>query len=108
MLTTLLKWSPGAAFLSSLFWCPARDCAVVLLAVWTVAIGTFVYSNLADRFLWIPMLLAFAGVFGSILVLAIPANITLAANVATLILFVVSLEVLKRRRSSIAFMRHRA
>lgn len=87
MLMTLLKWTTGTAFLGSLFWCSARDCATLLLAVWMVAIGVFVYSNLADRFFWIPVLLALAGVFGSIFVLAIPGKITLAANVATLVIF---------------------
>lgn len=108
MLTALLKWIAIATFLGSLFWCSARDCVALLVAVWTVAIGVFVYSNLAGRFLWIPVLLALAGVFGSILMLAVPANITLAANVATLVLFIVSLEVLKKHGSSIAFVRHHA
>jgi hypothetical protein len=83
MLTTLLKWITGAAFLGSLFWYSARDCAALLLAVWTVAVGIFIHSNVADRLLWIPVALALAGVFGSVVVLAIPSNITLAANVAT-------------------------
>jgi hypothetical protein len=109
MFITLLKWITGAAFLGSLFWCSARNCVTLLLAVWTIAIASFVYSNLKDRFLGIPVFLAAAGVFGSIFVLAIPGNITLAANVAVLVTFVVSLEVLKKkRRSSIALMRHRA
>jgi hypothetical protein len=109
MLKTLLKWIVGAAILGSLFWCSNRECVALLLTVWTVAIGIFVYSNLADRFLWIPVLLALFGVFGSILVLAIPANIILAGNMATLILFAISLEVLKdKRHSSIAVLRHRA
>ena len=106
MLMTLLKWITGAAFLGSLFWCSDRACVVLLLAIWTVAIGVLVYSDLADRFLWIPVLLALAGVFSSILPLAISPNVAVVANEAILILFIVSLEVLtKRRRSSIAFMR---
>jgi len=95
MLTTLLTGIAGAALLGSLFWGSARDGVTLLLAVWTVAIGVFAYSNLADRSLWIPALLALAGVFGSILPLAIPGNMTLAANLAILLLFIVSLEVLK-------------
>jgi hypothetical protein len=109
MLTTLLKSFTGAAFLSSLFLWSARDCAVLLLAVWMVSIGVFVLSNLADRFLWIPVLLALAGVFASVFALVIPANIILAVNVATLVSFIVSLEVLKKKnRSWIVLMGQRA
>jgi hypothetical protein len=109
MLTTLLKSIASAAFLGSLFWCRASDCAVLLVAAWILAIAVFVYLNLADRFLWIPVLLALAGVFGSIFVLVVPANITLAINEAILATFMVSLEVLKsKRHSSMAFARHRA
>jgi hypothetical protein len=109
MLTMLVKWTAGAALLGSLFWCSARDCVTLLLAIWTILIASFVYSNLKDRFLGIPVFLAAAGVLGSIFVLAIPSNITLAANVAVLVTFVVSLEVLKKKRfSSIAYARHRA
>jgi len=108
MLTTLLKWLAGSALLGSLFWCSARDCAALLLAVWVVAIGVFVCTNLPDRFLWVPVSLALAGLFSAILVLTIPANVSRTASVATLVLFVVSLEVLKKRRSSLALMRHRA
>jgi hypothetical protein len=108
MLTTLLQSFTGAALLSSLFWGSARDCAVLLLAVWMVAIGGFVLSNLADRFLWIPVLLALAGLFASVFALAIPASIILAVNVATLASFVVSVEVLKKKnRSWIALMGRR-
>jgi hypothetical protein len=108
MLTTLLKWTMGAAFLGSLFWCSARDCTTLLLAVWMVAIGVLVYSNLGHRFLWIPVLVALAGVFGSIFVIAIPGSLTLAANVATLVIFIVSVEVLKKKhRSAMALMRQR-
>jgi hypothetical protein len=109
MLTMLLKSFTGAAFLSSVFWWSAPDCAVLLLAVWMVAIGDFVLSNLADRFLWIPVLLALAGVFASVLAFVIPANIILAVNVATLVSFIVSVEVLKKKhRSWIALLGHRA
>jgi hypothetical protein len=109
MLTTLLQSFTGAALLSSLFWGSARDCAVLLLVVWMVVIGAFVVSNLADRFLWIPVLLALAGLFASVFALVIPANIILAVNVATLVSFVVSVEVLKKKdRSWIALMEHRA
>lgn len=109
MLTTLLRTVIGGAFLGSLFWFSDRDwVGLLLLAVWTVAIGAMIHSNLAERFLWIPLALALTGLFSSIIVLAIPANITLAANLVTIVLFLVSLEVLKRQRSLIALVRLRA
>lgn len=100
MRTTLFTWITGAAILGSLFWCSARECVTVLLALWTILIGSFVYSNLKERHLFIPVLLAAIGVLGSIFVLAIPGNVTLAANVAAVVSFVASLEVMKRRAST--------
>ena len=112
MLATLVKWTVGSALLAGLLWRSASAqpaiALALLLAIWTVAIGVLIYLNLAERFLWIPVLLALAGVFGSVLAFAIPANITLAADVTTLVLFVVSLEVLKQRRASLVFARQRA
>jgi hypothetical protein len=109
MLTTLLKWTMGTVFLGSLFWYSPGDCTTLLLAGWMVAIGAFVCSNLAERLLRIPVLLALAGVLGSIFLIAIPGSLTLAANVATLAIFIISVEVLKKKhRSAMAVMRHRA
>ena len=107
MLTTSLLWIVGAIILGSLFWCSVRECVALLLAAWTVAVGILVHSNLADRFLWIPVLLALIGVFGSIIVLASLTNMVLAANIATLTLFTVSVYVLKNNRRSINPMRYR-
>lgn len=108
MRTNLLIWTVGAAILGSLFQCSARECVTVLLALWTILIGSFVYSNLKERLLYIPVLLAAVGVLGSILILAIPGNVTLIANVAAVVSFVASLEVLKKKRcSSTAFAKHR-
>ena len=108
MLTTPLKWTTGSAFLGSLFWFSPGDCTALLLAAWMAAIGVFIYSDLADRFLWIPLLVALAGVFGSIFVIAIPGSITLATNAATLVIFIVSVEMLKKKhRSAMAMVRHR-
>jgi hypothetical protein len=60
--------------------------------------------DLADKFLWVPVFLALAGVFSSILPLATTPSVALIANAATLVLFIVSLEVLTRkRRLSVAF-----
>ena len=79
---------------------------VLLLAVWLGAIAVLVCVDRAEKFLWIPALLAVAGVFSSILPFAISPNVALVANGVILILFIASLEVLKKRRS--LFMRHRA
>jgi hypothetical protein len=82
---------------------------VLLLAVWVGAIAVLVYADRADKFLWIPVLLALAGVFSSMLPLAISPNVAAVTNGALLILFIVSFGGLKKnRRSSIAWMRNRA
>ena len=82
---------------------------VLLLAVWVGAVAVLVNVGRDDRFLWIPILLAVAGVFSSILPFAVSFNIALVANGATLILFIVSLEVLKPKYGlAIAPIRHRA
>lgn len=76
----------------------------LLLAVWVGAIAVFVWVDLADKFLWVPVLLALAGVFSSILPLATAPNLALIANAATLVLFIVSLQVLTtKHRLSVAF-----
>jgi hypothetical protein len=77
-----------------------------MLAVWMVVIGVFVCSTFAEKFLWIPVSFGVTGVLGSIFVLAIPANVTLAADVAALALFIVSFEMLKKRRPSLAVVKH--
>jgi len=83
--------------------------AVLLLAVWVVATAVLVNVDRADKFLWIPVLLAVVGVFGSILPLVISPNVAVVANSATLILFIVLLEVLNpKHRLTFARIRHRA
>jgi hypothetical protein len=75
----------------------------LLLAVWVGAITVFIGLDLADEFLWIPVLLAFGGVLSSILPLVIAPNIALATNAATLILFTVAVQWLRpKRRRTIA------
>jgi hypothetical protein len=106
MPTTLLKWFMVAALFGGLFWCSTGHCVALLVAIWAVATLVLVYSNLDERFSWIPVLLALAGLFGSILILAIPGDITLAINEAILITFLISVEVLKKERRSVAFARH--
>ena len=82
--------------------------AILLLAVWVGAIAVLVNVNRADKLLWIPILLAVAGVFSSVLPLAISFNVAVVENGATLILFIVSLEVLHpKHQLTIARIRHR-
>jgi hypothetical protein len=79
---------------------------LVLLAMWVGAIAVLVYADLADRFLWVPVLLAITGVFASILPLAMPPNIAMVVNAATLTLFILSVQVSKpKRRLPITVMR---
>jgi hypothetical protein len=81
---------------------------ILLLIVWTGSIAAFGYIDLFDKYLWIPVLLALAGVFSSLLPLAITPNIALVANAATVILFIVPLERLRpKRRRAIAVVSHR-
>lgn len=68
---------------------------LMLLAMWVGAIAVLVCVDLAERFLWIPVLLALTGVFTSILPLVISSNIAPVANLATLILFVLSLQMFR-------------
>jgi hypothetical protein len=77
MLTTLLKWIAGATFLGTLLFSSTRNCAVLLLIVWSLTIGVFVYSNRTGRFLWIPLVLALTGVFGATFAFAIPGAVAL-------------------------------
>jgi hypothetical protein len=76
---------------------------LVLLMVWSGPIAAFSYITLTDKYLWIPVLLALAGVFSSLLPLAVTPNIALVVNAATMILFIVSLERLRsKHRQAIA------
>jgi len=78
---------------------------LVLLAMWVGAIAVLVYGNLADRFLWVPVLLAITGVFASILPLTMPSNIALVVNAATLTLFILFVQISKPKRR-LAHQRH--
>lgn len=105
MRTTLLTRIAGAAILGGLFWCSARACVTVLLVLWMILIGSFVYSTVKERLLYVPVLLGAIGVLGSIFVLAIPGKITLAANVAVVVSFVASVALINRG-ASISLVRH--
>ena len=81
---------------------------LLLLVVWVGAIAVFVSFDWPDNHLWVPVFLAIAGVFGSILPVAIAPNVALIANAATLILFILSLERLRSKRwRAVAFVNHR-
>lgn len=80
---------------------------VSILVVWVGAIAIFAYAERAERFLWIPILIAVAGVLSSILPFATSRDIAIITNGVMLILFVVSLEVLNPRQTHIVI-RHRA
>jgi len=109
MLTTSIKWIAVAAFFVALFRGSARDGAVLLLAAWTVAIAVFAYRNMLERFLWIPSVLALGGIFGSLFVLSFPHPISLLANEALLVMFIVSLDILgEDRRLAIPLVHHRS
>lgn len=75
----------------------------LLLAAWIAAIAAFSYANLADRRLWIPVFLALAGIFSSMLPLVITPKIALLTSAVILVGFIASLETLrpKRRRSRV-------
>ena len=103
MLTTLFTWIAGATLFDSPSWCTGDYCVAVLLAVWTVGIVVLVCSNIENRFLSVPVFLALSGVFGLVVVFAIPLTATVVANAITFVVFIVSLEALKNRPSVDAF-----
>jgi len=81
---------------------------LLLLAIWVGGIGVLVSLDCPDNHLWIPVLLAVAGIFGSVLPVAVAPNIALIANAATLALFLLALERLRpRHRRAVAFVSHR-
>jgi hypothetical protein len=79
---------------------------MLILAVWVSAIAVLVKVDRADNFLWIPTLLALAGVFGSMLPLLLDPNLAAVANGFILILFIASLAVLPKAPETIAMTRH--
>lgn len=81
---------------------------VLALAVWVGAIAALVTANVTDKFLWLPVLLALAGVFSSILPLAIPSNVAAAVNGAFFVLFIASLAAVRpKHRVKFTFITHR-
>lgn len=81
---------------------------VLMLAVWAGTIVVFINGNRGNTLLWIPVLLALAGVFCSILPFAISPSVAVGVNGLILILFVVVLEMLgSKRRLAMVLVRHR-
>ena len=81
---------------------------LLLLAIWVGAIAVIVSSDWPDNHPWIPVFLAVAGLFGSVLPVAVAPNVALIANTVTLALFIVSLERFKsRHRRLVVFATHR-
>ena len=81
---------------------------LLLLAIWVGAIAVIVSSDWPDNHPWIPVFLAVAGLFGSVLPVAVAPNVALIANAVTLALFIVSWERLKsRHRRVVVFVSHR-
>jgi hypothetical protein len=109
MYTRLLRWITIAAVLGSLFRCSSRVSVALLFGMWIVLIAMFGYMDVTDRFSWVPAMLGVGGVFGAVLALVIPGAVPLTANVAVLLLFVISLELLvKKRRSSPVVIKRKA
>lgn len=81
---------------------------LLLVAIWVGAIAVLVSLDWPDNHLWIPVSLAVAGVFGSVLPAAVAPNRALIANAATLALFILALERLRpRHRRAVVFVNHR-
>jgi len=81
---------------------------LLLLAIWVGGIAVFVSLDWPDNHLWVPVLLAVAGIFGSVLPVAVAPDIALIANAATFALFILALQRLKpRHRRAIVFVSHR-
>ncbi len=107
MFQTVLKWICAGTFAGSLYYWPNLYRAEILLAVWILSIVVFAHSNLAEKFIWIPVVLGITDVFGSIVVLALPARSTLTVDLAALVLFAVAVDVLKKRKPLLAVIGHR-
>jgi hypothetical protein len=59
-----------------------------------------VRDSVRRRFVWIPVFLGLAGVLGIIFLMAVPANLILGADVATVGVFIVSFELLNKKQIS--------
>ena len=81
---------------------------LLLLAIWVGAIAVMVSVDSRDNPLWIPVFLAVAGLFASVLPVAVDPNTALIANAATLAVFILSLKRLKPRHGrAVVLLSHR-
>jgi len=72
---------------------------VVMLVLWVGATTVLITAGPVGKLLWVPVLLAAAGVFSSILPLATSSNTAVAVNGAILIFFVATMAgILKQER----------
>jgi hypothetical protein len=72
---------------------------VLMLAVWVGATGILLTAGPVGKFLWVPVVLAVAGVFCSTLPLTISSNTAVAVNGAILLFFVTAMAgILKQER----------
>lgn len=76
---------------------------LLVLAVWVGAIAVLVNVHRVEKLLWVPVLLAMAGVFSSMLPLAISPVLAGIANGTILILFFVVLQFLQAKAQVIAY-----
>jgi len=75
---------------------------LLVLGIWVGAIAVLVNVHRVEKLLWIPVLLATAGVFSSMLPFAISPVLAGIANGTILILFLVSLQFLRGKPRLIA------
>jgi uncharacterized protein DUF6804 len=104
MLTTIMKWVAIAALLLALFWQVfAENGTLLRLVVCAGAVVAFAEAARGGKYIWIGIFLAVAALFNPILPVALPPTVLLVLNATTLILFMLSLQVLKTKpRLSIA------
>jgi hypothetical protein len=100
MLAIATKLFAGSVSVGSFLWFAIRNCAMLLLIIWTSAITVFDDSDMLERFLWVPVCLGFVAVFGAVFILAIPSHLIMAFNMATLLPFMILSELGNTKRCS--------
>jgi|SRR5579872_5845475 len=79
---------------------------ILILVIWIGAIVVLFNVDRAGRFLWIPTLLALAGISSSILPLAIAPYAAVLVSGTILLLFIFSMAVLPRATYTTVLVRH--
>jgi hypothetical protein len=100
MLTMAIRLFTGSVSAGSVLWFALRNCATLFLIMWTAAIAVFDDSDMLERFLWVPVSLGFAAMFGAVFILAIPSHVIMAFNIATLLPFMILSDAGKTKRCS--------